>query len=143
MKKCLFVTLILISIATKGFSQVVSACENVTVFSRNSNPDLAIVIYSGDAETVWNALRLATYSQSKGDSVIIYVLGKGVDVFMASNDTFGIKTLCDKFWWNGGQILTCATCAKLRKTEEVKSCTITSLSDLYLITKRSKKVLTF
>jgi predicted peroxiredoxin len=126
-----------------GFSQVASSCENVTTFSKNSKPDLGIVIYSGDAETVWNALRLATLSQSKGDTVVIYVLGKGVDVFMAENKTFDIKALSDKFWANGGQILTCATCAKLRGTEEVKSCTITSLADLYEIVKRSKKILTF
>ena len=143
MKKILFAIILLLGFVITGFSQVESSCENVTIFPKNSKPDLAIVIYSGDAETVWNALRLATYSQSRGDSVIIYVLGKGVDVFMAKSDTFGIKVLSDKFWWNGGQILTCATCAKLRKTEVVKSCTITSLADLYEIIRRSKKVITF
>jgi predicted peroxiredoxin len=142
MKKNLF-ALMLCSFTITAFSQVVSSCDNVTVFSKNSKPELAIVIYSGDAETVWNALRLATYSQSKGDTVAIYVIGKGVDVFMSESDTFGIRKLSDKFWENGGQILTCATCAKLRKTEEVKSCTITSLADMYEIIKRSKKVVTF
>jgi predicted peroxiredoxin len=135
--------MLLFGFSINGFSQVASACENVTTFSKNSKPDLGIVIYSGDAETVWNALRLATISQSKGDTVVIFVLGKGIDVFMAENTTFDIKGLSDKFWRNGGQILTCATCAKLRGTEEVKSCTITSIVDLYEIIKKSKKTLTF
>jgi hypothetical protein len=30
------------------------------------------VIYSNDAETVWNAFRLAYYSQSKGDTVSVF-----------------------------------------------------------------------
>ena len=102
MRKFLFATIFLFSFVINGFSQVASSCENVTTFSKNSKPDLGIVIYSGDAETVWNALRLATLSQSKGDTVVIYVLGKGVDVFMAENKTFDIKALSDKFWANGG-----------------------------------------
>jgi peroxiredoxin family protein len=142
MRKLLF-TLLLLGFSISGFSQVLSACENVTTFSKNSKPDLGIVIYSGDAETVWNALRLATISQSKGDTVVVFVLGKGLDVFMSENKTFDIKGLSDKFWSNGGQILTCATCAKLRGTEEVKSCTITSIVDLYEIVKKSKKILSF
>ena len=143
MKKFVFIILVTLCIAISGHTQTASGCENVTTFSKNSKPDIGIVIYSGDAETVWNALRLATLSQSKGDTVAIFVIGKGLDVFMADNKMFDIKSLSDKFWANGGQILTCATCAKLRGTEEVKSCTITSLADLYEIVRKSKKVLTF
>jgi peroxiredoxin family protein len=126
-----------------GFSQNIPTCENVTTFPKNSTPDLGICIYSGDAETVWNALRLATLAQSKGDTVVIFVIGKGLDVFNSKNKKFDIKTLSYKFLGNGGQILACATCAKLRGTENVQACTVTSIIDLYEIVKRSKKVLSF
>jgi sulfur relay (sulfurtransferase) complex TusBCD TusD component (DsrE family) len=143
MTKYLIALTILLGISVNGYSQIVSSCENVTAFDKSRNPDLAIVIYSGDAETVWNALRLATYAQSKNDSVVIFVVGKGMDAYMHDTTQFNINELNIKFLSNGGDIYTCATCAKLRGTEEVKSCTITSLADLYIIIKRSKKVLTF
>jgi peroxiredoxin family protein len=133
----------LIFLNFKSYSQNIISCENVTTFPKSSTPDLGICIYSGDPETVWNALRLAVLSQSKGDTVVIFVLGKGLDVFNSKSKKFDIKTLSYKFMGNGGQILACATCAKLRKTENVQACTITSIIDLYEIVKRSKKVLTF
>jgi predicted peroxiredoxin len=143
MKRLLFITLFCLGLLKPVFSQVLSSCENVNAFNRNSTPDLGIVIYSGDDETVWNALRLATLSQSKGDSVVIFVIGKGLDVYMKGSSAFDVHSLSLKFLTNGGDIYTCATCAKMRNTENVQSCTITSIVDLYEIVKRSKKVLTF
>jgi uncharacterized protein involved in oxidation of intracellular sulfur len=143
MKKMLTILLILLAYTTGGFSQILTGCENVTAFKKSCTPDLAIVIYSDDSETVWNALRLATLAQTKSDTVVIFVLGKGVDAFMHDSSNFNIEALSTKFLSNGGDIFTCATCAKLRGTEEVKSCTITSIVDLYEIVKRSRKVLTF
>jgi sulfur relay (sulfurtransferase) complex TusBCD TusD component (DsrE family) len=143
MRKVLMSLFIFVAYANCGYSQILTGCENVTAFKKSSSPDLAIVIYSSDSETVWNAMRLATFAQTKGDTVVIYVLGKGVDAFMHDSSNFNIEALSTKFISNGGDIFTCATCAKLRGTEEVKSCTITSIFDLYEIVKRSKKVLTF
>jgi sulfur relay (sulfurtransferase) complex TusBCD TusD component (DsrE family) len=143
MKKVIILLFIALSSIISLSAQILTGCENVTAFKKSSSPDLAIVIYSSDSETVWNALRLATFAQTKGDTVVIYVLGKGVDAFMHDSSNFNIEALSTKFISNGGDIFTCATCAKLRGVEEVKSCTITSIIDLYEIVKRSKKVLTF
>jgi len=143
MIKFLFALIILAGLSQIGFSQNVASCENVTAFDKSRNPDLAIVIYSGDAETVWNALRLATYAQTKNDSVVIFVIGKGMDIYMHDTTQFNINELNNRFLSNGGDIYTCATCAKLRGTDEVKSCTITSVADLYMIIQRSKKLVTF
>ena len=120
-----------------------SPCENLKVFDMTSSPDLGIVIYSSDAETVWNALRLANYAQEKGDTVVIFVVGKGVDVYMHDTSAFNIKELSIQFLTGGGNIYTCATCAQLRGTDEVQFCTITSIADLYAIVKRSKKIISF
>ena len=143
MKKLTIVLALLFSLVLKGNAQFTFNCANSTAFSKKSTPDLGIVINSGDAETVWNALRLATLSQSKGDTVVIFVLGKGIDVFLKENKDFDILSLSTSFVAKGGQILACGTCVKLRGTDEVKTCTISSLVDLYEIVKRSKKVLTF
>jgi uncharacterized protein involved in oxidation of intracellular sulfur len=120
-----------------------SPCENLKAFDMSSSPDLGIVIYSSDSETVWNALRLANYAQEKGDTVVIFVVGKGMDVYMHDTSAFNIKELSIQFLTGGGSIYTCATCAKLRGTDDVQFCTITSMADLYAIVKRSKKIISF
>jgi peroxiredoxin family protein len=143
MKKVSVVLLVLYIIASNGFSQVITGCENVSVFNKSSSPDMGIVISSGDVETVWNALRLAIAAQSKGDTVVVFVISKAVDVFMNDTSKFDILKTSQQFIMKGGDIFTCATCAKMRHTENVQMCTITSIYDLYEIVKRSKKVVTF
>jgi uncharacterized protein involved in oxidation of intracellular sulfur len=146
MKKLIFLLFILLSLNIKAQTSTISPCESVTAFNKSSNPDIGIIIFSSDAETVYNALRLAIYSQSKGDSVVIFVTGKGLDAYMKENDpngTFNVQALSDRFLAKGGSIYACATCAKSRHTEEVKSCTITSIADMYEIIRKSKKVISF
>jgi len=111
---------------------------------------MGIVISSADRETVWNALRLGVAAESKGDSVVVFVVSKAVDVFMADttklskdDSRFNIRQASIDFLSGGGDIYTCATCAKMRNTENVEMCTITSIFDLYEIVKRSKTVITF
>ena len=141
----LFLMLPMLSMAQVPIS-IKSSCENVTAFDTSLKPDIGILIYSGDTETVWNAMRLAVLAQSKGDFVVIFVLGKGTDVFMQEqndDDIYNVQKISDTFLRNGGTIYLCATCAWVRNTEDVQSCTITSIVDLYEIVKRSKIVLTF
>jgi predicted peroxiredoxin len=142
-RKHVVVLLVLLLTAQVGFGQLFSACENVTAFNKNSTPDIGIVISSGEAETVWNALRLGIAAQSKGDSVVIFVISKAVDVFLKDTTKFEIQKTGQQFVSKGGDILTCATCAKMRHTDNVQMCTITSIFDLYEIIKRSKKVVSF
>lgn len=125
------------------YSQYNFGCANTTAFPKNVTPDLGIVIYTNDDETVFNALRLAVYSQSKGDTVVIFLLGKGVDPFMRDTSEYDIKNLHIQYLSKGGQIIVCGSCAAQRKTDNVKMCTIASIDDLYEIVKRSRKVLTF
>ena len=41
--------------------------------------NLGIVIYSTDAETVWNAFQLGVFSLKEGDKVKTFLLVKGVE----------------------------------------------------------------
>ncbi len=143
MKRLIYTLLLLTLFSMAGFAQLNLGCAGTSAFNKNSNPDLGIVIYSSDEETVWNALRLATYSQSQGDSVVVFLIGKGIDPFMKDTNSFDIKTLQFNFLNNGGQIIVCGTCAKLRGTDEIKMCTIASITDLYEIIRRSKKTISF
>ncbi len=150
MKKSLLISVLVLFSSLSGFAQLFSGCENVSAFSKNRKPDMGIVISSGEAETVWNALRLGIAAESKGDSVVVFVISTAVDVFMKDaarnkNDStkFDIRKASIEFLSNGGDIYTCATCAKMRNTENVEMCTITSIFDLYGIIKQSKKVVTF
>jgi sulfur relay (sulfurtransferase) complex TusBCD TusD component (DsrE family) len=143
MRRNIIILAIILISAISCKAQLFSGCENVSAFSKSRTPDIGIVISSGDAETVWNALRLGIAAQSKGDSVVIFVISKAVDVFIKDTSKFDIPKTSLQFVSGGGDIYTCATCAKSRHTENVQMCTITSIYDLYEIIKRSKKVVTF
>lgn len=41
--------------------------------------NLGIIIYSSDAETVWNAFRLGVFSLKEGDKVKTFLLANGVE----------------------------------------------------------------
>jgi len=104
---------------------------------------IGMVIYSNDTETVWNALRLANYSKNQGDTVQIFLLGKGVELdSMVKTDT-DLKEQADKFLDSGGSILGCGTCLKSRNNKEPQVCTYSSLADLYALIRKNKIVLTF
>lgn len=104
---------------------------------------IGIVISTIDAETVWNALRLANYSRSENDTVSIFLLGKGVEIQTINDKKFDVKGQLDDFLNNGGKILACGTCMRSRNMEDSKVCPISSLSDLYDLVRKSDKVLTF
>ncbi|MDZ7605367.1 MAG: DsrE family protein [Cyclobacteriaceae bacterium] len=104
---------------------------------------VGIVIYSNDVETVWNALRLANYSRTEGDTVCIFLLGKGVEVEKLVETNEDIKTQVDKLLDNGGEMLGCGTCLKIRNTDDPKVCKFSSMGDLYDLVRKNKVVLTF
>lgn len=108
-----------------------------------SPTSLGLVIYSNDTETVWNALRLANYSKNKGDTVNIFLLGKGVEVETLLTESEDIKEQVDKFLDNGGTILGCGTCLQSRKNNEPQVCKLSSLADLYALIRENRIVLTF
>jgi len=108
-----------------------------------SQTSIGMVIYSNDAETVWNALRLANYSKIQGDSVSIFLLGKGVELDSMVKTNTDLKEQADKFLDNGGSILGCGTCLRSRNNKEPQVCTFSSLADLYALVRKNKIVLTF
>lgn len=110
---------------------------------KNSPTSIGMVIYSNDVETTWNAFRLANHSKNQGDTVQVFLLGKGVEVDLLVNNNNDLKEQVDAFLENGGEIQGCGTCLKSRKNDEPQVCTFSSLADLYAVIRQNKIVLTF
>ena len=104
---------------------------------------MGIVIYSDDIETVWNALRFANYSKNQGDSVSIFLLGKGVELENLVKSDSTIKEQSDKFTGSGGIILGCGTCLSSRNNNTPQVCKFSSMKDLYEMIHNNKIVMTF
>jgi len=92
---------------------------------------------------VWNAFRLANYALNQGDTVSVFLLGKGVEAPEIKDNEFDVKDQMNSFSENGGKIMACGTCLRSRKTEGSKLCPVSTMSDLYEMIKTSEKVLTF
>ena len=104
---------------------------------------LGIVVYSADAETVWNAFRLAVWSLKQGDSVSAFLLGRGVECESLHSERFPLRMLMEEFVDSGGAIRACGTCLKLRESDGSELCPVSTMQDLYEIVLDSDKVVSF
>lgn len=102
---------------------------------------LGIVIYSTDTEAVWNAFRLGNFALGKGDTVKVFLLAKGVEVETLSDERFKVKEQMQQLVDNGGEILACGTCLKIRNSEGTELCPLSTMADLYEIIAGSDKVI--
>lgn len=104
---------------------------------------LNIVIYSNDAETVWNAFRVGNFALKQGDVVRAFLLGKGVECETIETGKFKVTEQMHSFVEAGGKLQACGTCLKIRNSAGSDICPISTLNDLYEIVSASDKVLTF
>lgn len=104
---------------------------------------LIIILSTNQAETNWNAFRLANLALSKGDTVSVFLLGEGVEYGKHSSDQFDITQQVQKFLESNGQIVACGTCMAIRKQDSTQECPAGGIGDLYNLIADSDKVLTF
>lgn len=105
---------------------------------------LAIFLSTKNAETNWNALRLANLALKKGDEVSVFLLGEGVEYIKFSTDKFNIVQQMDVFLQSdNAKIIACGTCMNIRELHSSKSCPLGGIEDLYSLIATSDKVLTF
>ena len=102
---------------------------------------LGIVIYSTDTETVWNAFRLGVFSLKQGDTVKVFLLAKGVECEKLVDDKFNVLEQMQLFVNDGGEILACGTCLKIRNSEGSELCPLSTMKDLYEIIRDSDRVI--
>jgi len=109
---------------------------------------IAVIIYSNDPETVWNAFRFANTSLIYDNTVSVFLLGKGVEALTLNTFKYDILEQLEIFRSGDGIIVGCGVCCENRKEEmpllqqELK-CDMGSMQDLYRITTEADKVLTF
>ena len=104
---------------------------------------LGIIVYSTDAETVWNAFRFGVFALKQGDQVKAFLLAKGVECEKLNSEQFQVTEQMQAFVDNGGEILACGTCLKLRHSQGTDLCPLSTMKDLYEIVKESDKVVSF
>lgn len=104
---------------------------------------IGIVISNEEQETAWNAFRFANFAAKQGDSVRVFLIGRGVEYERASTPKFDAAAQARELMKAGGVIFACGTCLKSRDQNESDICPISTMKDLYEIVKESEKVLTF
>lgn len=96
------------------------------------------------AETNWNALRLANLALKKGDEVSIFLLGEAVEYEAGNSEKYNIKQQVGTFLQSDkAKLLACGTCMKLRQKESTQTCPMGGLEDFYSLVATSDKLLTF
>lgn len=104
---------------------------------------LGIILSHTEPETVFNALRLANFSLKQGDSVRIFLVGKGVEMDQILDAKFNVREQAQAVLAAGGEFLACGTCLKLRESGGSEVCPLSTLKDLYEIVRDSDRLLTF
>jgi sulfur relay (sulfurtransferase) complex TusBCD TusD component (DsrE family) len=87
---------------------------------------LGMIITQIDPETVFNAVRLASYSLEQGDEVRIFLSGRGVEIDQIEDAKFDVRTQAQKALDAGGQFLACGACLNAGTTLSISSTMLTS-----------------
>jgi uncharacterized protein involved in oxidation of intracellular sulfur len=103
---------------------------------------LGMVITQTEPETVFNALRLALFSLQQGDTVRVFLSGRGVDLDKIEDRKFDVKGEARKVLEAGGEFLACGTCLKLRESDGSELCPVSTLKDHYEIVRDSDRLVT-
>ena len=104
---------------------------------------IGIILNTNEAETCWNCFRFGNESLKNDHSVKIFLLGKGVEIENVKDDRFPLLGgSIKKFLKNGGVILACGTCLKIRE-KEIGICPVSAMEDMLKIVEESDKVMTF
>lgn len=104
---------------------------------------IAVIISTNDTETSWNAFRFANFCLSKGETVKVFLIGKGVEAEQVSNEKFNITEQMEKFVSSGGNIFACGTCFKIRNSSGTELCPLSTMNELYEMVKEVDKVVSF
>jgi uncharacterized protein involved in oxidation of intracellular sulfur len=104
---------------------------------------LGIAVYSHDSETVWNAFRFGNFALGQGDEVKAFLLAKGVECESLDTEQFKVTEQMRAFLDNGGQLLACGTCLKIRQSAGSELCPLSTMKDLYELVKESDRIVTF
>ena len=105
---------------------------------------LTIILSGSNAETNWNALRLANLAIHKRDTVSVFLTGEGVEYDKESSSQFNVKEQVSTFLQSKkASIIACETCMNIRNQKDSKECPAGGMADLYRLIAESDKVISF
>ncbi|MBI4146469.1 DsrE family protein [Candidatus Woesearchaeota archaeon] len=105
--------------------------------------NIGMVLNTNDPEEVWNAFRFGVKALGKGHKASAFLFNKGVEAETAGNGKFDIKGMMQNFRENGGVIMACGTCLKLRNKPGTALCPINTLDDLMQLVETADKIISF
>jgi sulfur relay (sulfurtransferase) complex TusBCD TusD component (DsrE family) len=103
---------------------------------------IGIIISQTDPETVWNAYRFGIFALNEGNSVKVFLFGKGVESGV-EDPKFNVKEMASDYLDKGGEIYACGLCMKSRNMESSDISPRSTMKDMYQIVMESDKVVTF
>jgi len=101
---------------------------------------LGLVIYSTDAEALWNGFRLGVFALKAGDQGKAFLFARGVECESHTAEPFNVKQMMQSFVDEGGEIMACGTCLKLRKSPGSELCPLFTMKDLYDLIRDCDKI---
>lgn len=143
MKNFILASIVIFTFSIRAYSQIQPVTFNPVLPELKVSSTVGIIISSNDPETVWNAFRFANFAAHEGDSVSVFLLGKGVEAENIKDSDFDVNDMMKSYVSNGGKIFTCGTCLRSRNAGGTELCPISTMSDMYDIVKHSNKLLTF
>ncbi|MDH5230858.1 MAG: DsrE family protein [Gammaproteobacteria bacterium] len=109
---------------------------------------IAIVISSPEAENVWNALRFGNMALGYDNDVVIFLLGRGVEIVASHSLKYNIHEQLEIFREYEGKLMGCGVCVESRSDthpllKEELQCELGSMQDLYMLIASADKILNF
>jgi len=83
------------------------------------------------------------FALKQGESVKTFLLAKGVESEKLIDEKFNVLEQMQSFVNEGGEIMACGTCLKIRNSEGSEICPLSTMKDLYEMIKDSDKVVSF
>lgn len=75
-----------------------AGCKRIVILTvEGACMNVLFIISTDDAETIYNAMRLANVGVKKGDEVSVFMLGKGVLFEQSSNEQFNVMDQIQQF----------------------------------------------
>lgn len=104
---------------------------------------LAIILSQAEPETVFNALRLGNCALNAGDTVEVFLTGKGVELDQIHDAKFNVREQAETLLKAGGKFMACTKCMQLRQAAESDVCPLSTMQDLYELIKTADRVVAF
>jgi uncharacterized protein involved in oxidation of intracellular sulfur len=106
---------------------------------------LGIIIYSNDPETVWNTFRFALKAREEGESVTVFLTGRGVeaDTGILDSGNFDVGDMKRRYLEADGKLLCCGTCSVTLRGKAPVEASKGGLKDMLDLIRDSDRVLTF